>query len=276
MSSFLSNHTVSGADGALLRVFIAGPPDGDLVLCLHGIGQSALAWSALADAADQHHWRVVAPDLRGHGESAKPVDAYGDSRLWAQDVKALLADAGAAPDARAVLVGWSYGGAVLTDYLTVYGDALVRAVVTAGATNKLGPAVASYVQPAFGALTKRIMTEDGPAIAADLLDLCTPTPLEQAYRDALLIEAVKCPAHVRNSMFRRQVDNDAAVGTFSGSWLAIHGTEDQMFTPDLGKHLAETAPEGSFSSFDGAGHLPLWDDPVRFIRELDQVVSASR
>lgn len=276
MSSFASNHEVSGADGALLRVFSAGPLDGDIVLCLHGIGQSALAWSALSAVAGQHHWRVIAADLRGHGESDKPLDAYGDSQLWAQDVQALLTDAGASADARAILVGWSYGGAVLTDYLTVYGDALVRAVATAGATNKLGPAVGAYIQPASGALTKRIMTEDGPAIAADLLDLCTSTPLEPAYREALLVEAVKCPAHVRNSMFRRQVDNDAAVAAFGGAWLVTHGTRDQMFTAELGKHLAETAPNGSLSSYVDAGHLPLWDDPARFIRELDQLIKASR
>lgn len=275
MSTFASHHDIRGADDCALRVFTAGPSDGDIVLCLHGIGQSALAWSALAEVADQHHWRIVAADLRGHGESAKPADAYGDSRVWARDVQALLADAGASAQRRATLVGWSYGGAVLTDYLSEFGEALVRAVVTAGATNKLGPAVAPYVQPAFGALTKRIMTEDGPAIATDLLDLCTAVPLDRNYRDALLAQAVKCPAHVRNSMFRRQLDNDAAVAAFTGRWLVTHGTADQMFAIDLGEQLATTARDGSLSSYEGAGHMPLWDDPQRFIAELAEVVTAT-
>ena len=51
-------------------------------------------------------------DLRGHGLSDKPRDAYGDSRLWADDVASII-------DAlnldRPVLSGWSYGPLVTMD-----------------------------------------------------------------------------------------------------------------------------------------------------------------
>jgi len=264
---------VTGGGGCTLAAYAAGPEDGALIVGLHGIGQSALAWSQLVDVAPDKGWRLVTVDLRGHGDSDKPEDAYGDSGLWADDVAAVLEAAGATASRRATLLGWSYGGAVMTDYLTQYGDTLVGAIVTLGATDKLGAPVGQYVQPGFAALTKAIMTDDTGVVAGQLLDMCAATPLSPERRESLLAEAVKCPAHVRNSMMRRTVDNDAAVAAFGGSALITHGSDDQMFSLALGEHWARTARNARLSVYDGAGHMPLWDDPSRFIAELTDIVA---
>lgn len=264
---------VTGGGGCRLTTYAAGPEDGALVVGLHGIGQTALAWSQLADIAPEKGWRVVTVDLRGHGDSDKPEDAYGDSALWADDVAAVLDAAGATGTRKATLLAWSYGGAMMTDYLTTYGDALVGAIVTLGATDKLGAPVGEYVQPAFAALTKAIMTDDTGAAAAELLDMCAARPLAPQRRAALLAGAMKCPAYVRNSMLRRTVDNDAAVAAFGGPALITHGTDDQMFSVALGEHWAQTAQNATLSVYDGAGHMPLWDEPDRFIAELTRIVA---
>ena len=54
-------------------------------------------------------------DIRGHGLSDKPRDVYGDSKLWADDVHAVITTLGLHTP---VLSGWSYGGVITSDYVT--------------------------------------------------------------------------------------------------------------------------------------------------------------
>jgi pimeloyl-ACP methyl ester carboxylesterase len=63
--------------------------EGDPLLLLHGLADHGLVWQGLAQALGEHY-RCVAPDLRGHGLSDKPIDpnAYGSPAL-VQDLEAL-------------------------------------------------------------------------------------------------------------------------------------------------------------------------------------------
>ena len=268
----MSQTTETGGDGVAINTVTEGPEDGPLILAIHGIGQSRLAWAPLLDAAAERGWRVTAMDLRGHGESDKPHDAYGDSALWADDVAGVLEAMGASLSRKAVVIAWSYGGAVLTDYLSAYGGDLIAGIITVGATDKLGGPVGDFVQPQFGVLGKAIMTDDTGEVAEQLLDMCATKPLDPSYRSELLEEATKCPAHVRNSMFRRTLDNDAALAAYYGPVLVTHGSDDQMFTVALGEHLAKTAKKGTLHIYEGSGHMTLWDDTDRFLDDVASVV----
>ncbi|MEO1801700.1 MAG: alpha/beta hydrolase [Cyanobacteria bacterium J06629_2] len=62
------------------------------LLLLHGLADCAVMWSSLGDyLAEDYH--VVAPDLRGHGESSKPKSGYSSAKIIA-DLEALLAHLG--------------------------------------------------------------------------------------------------------------------------------------------------------------------------------------
>lgn len=82
---------------------IAG--QGQPVLFLHGLGSSTADWQPQL-AAFQDRYRVIAVDVRGHGQSEKPPGPYS-MKLFAQDMAALLDHLG--HDA-AHLVGLSLGG----------------------------------------------------------------------------------------------------------------------------------------------------------------------
>ncbi len=76
------------------------------VLLLHGGGQTRHSWRGTAPILATHGWRVVALDLRGHGDSDWPgADAY-DIEHFAGDVTTVVDQLGAPP----VLVGASLGG----------------------------------------------------------------------------------------------------------------------------------------------------------------------
>ena len=77
-------------NGTKLRYLIAG--QGDPVLLLHGFAQTSHMWRPLiAELAKTH--TVIAPDLRGFGDSTKPDGGY-DKKTMARDVHALTASLG--------------------------------------------------------------------------------------------------------------------------------------------------------------------------------------
>jgi pimeloyl-ACP methyl ester carboxylesterase len=131
-----TQRSVTTADGVRLNVIEAGNASGPAIVFVHGISQSWLSWIAqLADDALRTKYRLVAFDLRGHGDSegsnvaldgeGKPMvllpdakfndgNAGSTSALWAGDLAAVIAGLGLnAP----LVVGWSYGGVVVADYI---------------------------------------------------------------------------------------------------------------------------------------------------------------
>ena len=83
------HHRVTVADGVALNAAVAG--SGSPVVLLHGFPQTHLMWRHVAaDLAADH--TVICPDLRGYGDSDKPVDVDGTAyakRTMAADVVAL-------------------------------------------------------------------------------------------------------------------------------------------------------------------------------------------
>lgn len=103
-----------------------GPPEGPLVLCLHGILEQGAAWDGVATALGQQGYHVIAPDLRGHGRSAHAGPDGGYQLLdFLGDLDSLTQELGPQPF---VLVGHSMG-AVLGSVLTSLRSGRVRHLV---------------------------------------------------------------------------------------------------------------------------------------------------
>ncbi|UFQ19819.1 MULTISPECIES: alpha/beta fold hydrolase [Streptomyces] len=93
-------------DGTRLEAEMWGEPSAPPVVLLHGGGQTRHAWHRTGPRLAALGWRVVAPDLRGHGASQWSSDGAYDLDVFAEDVRALVAELGGRP----VLVGASLGG----------------------------------------------------------------------------------------------------------------------------------------------------------------------
>ena len=93
-----------------LHAVEAGPPDGPLVVLLHGFPEFWYGWREQIGALAGAGYRVLAPDQRGYGRSDKPrgVGAY-QLDLLAADVVGLIAARGRD---RAAVIGHDWGGAV--------------------------------------------------------------------------------------------------------------------------------------------------------------------
>ncbi|WP_238454788.1 alpha/beta fold hydrolase [Micromonospora sp. ATA51] len=126
-----AQHVVS-ANGITQAVRVAGPPEGVPVLLVHGNVSSAAFWEPLIRRLPAT-LRVVAPDLRGYGDTqTAPVDATRGLGDFADDVAALLDVPGLfAPGARPVVVGHSLGGGVAMRLLVDHPDRVAALLLEA-------------------------------------------------------------------------------------------------------------------------------------------------
>ena len=100
-----ATHRLHAAGGCTLSYLTAGR--GDPVVLLHGWPQSSHEWTGvLPQLAAQY--QVIAPDLRGMGDSTRPLGGY-DTRTVAADIASLLASLGVR---RPRIVGHDLGGPV--------------------------------------------------------------------------------------------------------------------------------------------------------------------
>lgn len=115
--------------GVRIRYYVAGR--GEPVVLIHGYGASVVTNWRMSGCMDAlaGQYRVLAPDLRGHGHSEKPLHAsdYSTSQL-AEDVLAVLDNEGIGA---ARIVGYSMGGMVALHLLLEFPDR-VRAAVIGG------------------------------------------------------------------------------------------------------------------------------------------------
>ncbi len=112
-------------DGRPWHVHLQGEASDPALLLLHGFTGSGANWQDFADKLTG--WRIIAPDLPGHGTSAPPV---GTMPAVAQDLVALLDRLGVE---QAVVIGYSMGGR-LALHLALHAPERIRALVVVGAT----------------------------------------------------------------------------------------------------------------------------------------------
>src|SRR3954468_9838348 len=109
----MRSHSVD-TDRVRMHVVESGPENGVPVVLLHGNLSSGRFYEHLfADAPPRY--RLLAPDMRGFGDSQKvAIDATRGLRDWADDTAAVLDALGL--DAPPHLAGWSTGGAAIAAY----------------------------------------------------------------------------------------------------------------------------------------------------------------
>lgn len=105
----------SAADGTVLSYRASGPASGQTIVLCHGLAAGSLQFEADAAHFAQAGYRVLVPDLRGHGQSASPPTIGPDSfsiATMADDMLAMLDHAGATS---VHWVGNSLGGIIALD-----------------------------------------------------------------------------------------------------------------------------------------------------------------
>jgi pimeloyl-ACP methyl ester carboxylesterase len=265
---------VRGGGGVALFVEETGNPSGRPVVFLHGFSQCRLAWDRQLRSDLGRELRLVAVDLRGHGLSDKPRDAYGDSELWAADVHAVITSLELD---QPILCGWSYGGVVIGDYLTRHGEAAVGGVALVGAVSRLGEPALPFLGPGFLATLPGLFSTDLEA-STDALQtfIGLTTSTDQAPEDlylALGYNLVVAP-HVRQAMLSRTLTHDGLLEGLTTPVLVAHGSEDEIVLPAMAEHHVRLIPHAKTSWYQGIGHSLFLEAPDQFNADLRAFASS--
>ena len=79
---------------------------------------------------------------------------------------------------------------------------------------------------------------------------------------------IAVPARVRAALAAREIDEDDVLRDLRVPLLVTHGRADTVVLPAMAEHVLATCPTAEASWYDGVGHMPHLEAPVRFNEEL--------
>ena len=263
---------ITGHGGTRLAVFEDGPVDAPALLFIHGWSQHHLSWSRQSPLAGE--LRLILPDPRGHGASAKPEGAghYATSRPWADDIAAIIAACG---PSKPVLIGWSMGSIVVGDYLRHHGHAAIGGLCLIGSHLRIGaamnPAVAAARNADSAAAATGMYSEDqAENLSATLafLKACfhrqpSPDDLARMMGFNMLV-----PPAIRHAARNRTEDYHPAFAATRVPALILWGENERLAPEPAGPEVAAAFPDARSLVYADCGHSPFFEDPERFNRDL--------
>jgi non-heme chloroperoxidase len=307
------------SDGVTINFVETGNPAGPPILFVHGISQSWRSWEKqLDDGPLRDKFRLIALDLRGHGESQgaqgavdtagrslPPLDPEkyndgtpeGTARLWAGDIAAVIA---ARHLSNVTLVGWSYGGVVVLDYLATTADlgSISKAVLVATAPVVLPPGTADggadqvFTERAIGALMRTLPVdpsssppqENAPSdIVGGLAELMRACASDDTGRPPMSDDEIEAMASrnalsgpdVRLGIISRSFDYRPFLAQLPGNMQE----SIKVITPSCDRvlqvsNISTYWPSSGIENHpvDGEGHFFFWRNPNDFNERLMRLI----
>jgi pimeloyl-ACP methyl ester carboxylesterase len=250
-----------------------------VILLIHGITGSSAQWESVMELLEDDY-TVIAPDLLGHGESAKPRGDYSLG-AYASGLRDLLAWL---EMPAATVIGHSLGGGVAMQFAYQFPErcerlglvssgglgrevsVLLRAGTLPGAEFVL-PLIAANWSRSLGVAVSDALGKLGLRVGADLAEMGRgyASLIDHEARAAFIhtLRAVIDPGGQRVSAVDRLYLAEEMPS------LIVWGSRDPLI-PTKHAHTAHEAMPGSrLEIFDGAGHFPQLHDPVRFARIVE-------
>lgn len=265
----MKHHRIAGGGGIQLHLVETGNSGGRPILFIHGLSQCWLTWSRQMNSDLANDFRLVAMDMRGHGLSDKPREGYGDSKLWADDVHAVIQHLRLE---HPILCGWSYGPLVMLDYVRHYGEDGIGGMNFVGGVTKLGSEeAASVLTPEFLGLIPGFFStnvEESVRSLESLLRLCFAQQLAAEEFYPMLGWSVSVPPYVRQALLTRSFDNDDLLPRIRKPVLITHGAEDAVVKVTAADQHKAGLGHAQVEIVANAGHGAFWDDAAGFNQRL--------
>lgn len=268
------HYSVTAPDGLKIAVQETGNPDGPAIVFIHGLLGSRLNWEQQTSSPDLQGYRLISYDMRGHGLSGKPDDvaAYADGRRYADDLAAVLEATGAK---RPVLVGWSLGGLVMSDYLAAYDDAEIGGAVYVNAVIELNEKLITPHPEVYAGLASNDIETHLDALRT-FLRLCFHTQPDSATMELLLTNAAMASWPMTRSIPTMTSAASEGLPKAQVPLLLLYGAKDQLVEvqPSIARAKALN-PRAQSKLYEGSGHAPFLEEAERFNQDLVNFVKAA-
>jgi len=266
------------------RIAVRDAGQGEALLLIHGMAGSSQTWRAIMPQLAKKY-RVVAPDLLGHGQSSKPRSDYSLG-AFAVGLRDLLDELGIES---ATVVGHSLGGGVAMQFLYQHPDYCRRLVLIS--SGGLGQDVGWIL---------RLLSAPGAEL---VMPVIAPRPVlraGEAVRSWLSARGLRSPrgAEIWNaySSFSDPQTRDAFLRTLRSvvdyrgqavsalnrlqlraemPTLAIWGEDDDIIPVDHAYAALEARPDCRLEVLPGVGHFAHVEAPVEVAALIDEFISAT-
>lgn len=267
-------YTVTAPDGVAIAVQEAGNPDGKPIIFIHGLLGSHLSWEKQVNSPELQRYRLITFDMRGHGMSGQPerADAYRDGRRWADDLAAVIAGSGAR---QPVVVGWSLGAAVATNYLAAYGDGKIAGAVYVGGVIELKPEQIVPQPRAYSGMASPDLKTHLDA-EREFVKLCFATQPDAVTFERLLANAAMASGNMQNAVHGMSLDAPKGLGAMHKPLLLIYGERDALVQARPSFHRAQALNASAAGKFyPESGHSPFLEEAKRFNQDLADFVESA-
>jgi pimeloyl-ACP methyl ester carboxylesterase len=251
-----------------------GPP----IVLIHGVAGRAAQWDETMLLLAERH-TVIAPDLLGHGESAKPRGDYSLG-AFASGIRDLLVGLDIE---RATVVGHSLGGGIAMQFAYQFPERCERLVLVS--SGGLGQDVNLILRAATlpgselvlpllaharvleaASLVPRAFAKLGLRAGPDM------TEIARGYQSLATAEARSAFIHTLRAVIdptgQRVNASDRLYLASKMPTLIVWGERDRIITCDHARNAHEGMPGSRLEVFEHSGHFPQLDRPIEFARIL--------
>ena len=260
---------------------------GPLLILIHGITNSSASWEPIL-ALLERDFTVIAPDLLGHGDSAKPRGDYslGSFASLLRDFMLALGHD------RATIAGHSLGGGIAMQMAYQFPERVERLVLVSsgGLGRQVTPVLRAVALPGaelmLPLLASRAIVNAGAAIGElDREDRAAHghghrrdggrPRLAAGHRDAPRVRAHRALGDRRLRPARRR-DRQALPRRRRPDADHVGRRTTRSSPPATASARTSSCPAAACGSSTGSGHFPHHDDPVGFVTTLREFVATTQ
>ena len=282
--SFELQETIIHGHRVAYRMAGSGPP----IILIHGVTSSSENWKTVGPMLAQDY-TVLAPDLVGHGKSAKPRGDYSMG-AFASGVRDLAVALDIGP---ATVVGHSLGGGVAMQFSYQFPERAVRLALID--TGGLGSSVHGLLRAATlpgseivlpllagqrvlkaGQTAGRLLGRFGLHLGTDAAEMVRGhASLHDPETRLAFVHTLRASVDPRG---QRVKATDRLYLAAELPLLILWGARDRIIPIGHGRRAHEMIPGSRFEVFESAGHFPHLDEPQRFVDtlRLDRELRAGR